>query len=244
MCGKGMNITKQDVNEKEIYRYLGYGKSNPDESVRKIVDEVLHQLLIQIKPRAIWMTCDCMMEGNCIWIKRATSDWEQDTSQSEFSKDDADVMLKSNHLVKNLKSCHKVIVFAATIGIEADKLLHRYEISNMAKASVAQACGAACIEAYCNKLQLELKQKAEGMGLVLRPRFSPGYGDLPLETQESIFTMLDCAKRLGLTLTDSMLMYPTKSVTAFIGLTTNREDCHVGKCSQCENVGCEFRDED
>ena len=190
------------------------------------------------------MTCDCRIEEDCIWIKRAIDDWEQDTKYSIAIQNDADLILKSRHLVNNLKTCHKVIVLAATIGIEADKLLHRYEISNMAKASAAQACGAACIEAYCNKLQLEFKQKAENLGLVLRPRFSPGYGDLPLETQESIFTLLDCSKRLGLTLTDSMLMYPTKSVTAFIGLTTNREDCHVGRCSQCENIGCEFRDED
>ena len=47
--GKNMTITKQDVNEKEIYRYLGYGKNVPDESVRTLVDEVLNQMLTQIK---------------------------------------------------------------------------------------------------------------------------------------------------------------------------------------------------
>ena len=244
MCGKGMNIIEQDVNKREIYRYLGYGKAVPDESVRNLVEEVLHQMLIQLKPRVVWQTYDSRIRGNDIFLKRAVVDWEQDAETCEFTEADADVILNSEHLAQNLKSCHKVILFAATIGIEADKLLHRYEITNMAKASVAQACGAACIEAYCNKLQREFEQKAAERGLALRPRFSPGYGDLPLETQKHIFEMLDCAKRLGLTLTDNMLMYPTKSVTAFIGLTTNREDCHVGKCSQCENVGCEFRDED
>lgn len=239
-----MILTEQDVNKREIYRYLGYGKAVPDESVIALVDEVLQQMLTQVKPRSVWQTYDCIIQGNCVCLKKAKVDWEQDTQKCVYAEDDADVILSSKHLADNLKSCHKVMMLAATIGIEADKLLHRYEMTNMAKASVAQACGAACIEAYCNKLQKELTQKATERGLVLRPRFSPGYGDLPLDTQHLIFRMLDCAKRLGLTLTDSMLMYPTKSVTAFIGLTTNKEDCHVGKCSQCKNVGCEFRDED
>lgn len=239
-----MILTEQDVNKREIYRYLGYGKAVPDESIIALVDEVLQQMLTQVKPRSVWQTYDCMIKGNHVYLKKAQIDWLQNAQKCEYAENDADVMLSSKHLADNLKSCHKVMLLAATIGIEADKLLHRYEMTNMAKASIAQACGAACIEAYCNKLQKELMQKAAESGLVLRPRFSPGYGDLPLDTQQLIFQMLDCAKRLGLTLTDSMLMYPTKSVTAFIGLTTNKEDCHVGKCSQCENVGCEFRDED
>lgn len=239
-----MNISEQDVSKREIYRYLGYGKVVPDESVLVLVEEVLEQMLAQIKTRSVWQIYDCMIQEKCIFLKKAVADWEHNTDRCEFIEDDAEVILSSRHLADNLKSCHKVILLAATIGIEADKLLHRYEMTNMAKASVAQACGAACIEAYCNKLQGELTQKAARLGMVLRPRFSPGYGDLPLETQKKIFEMLDCTKRLGLTLTDSMLMYPTKSVTAFIGLTTSREGCHVGKCSKCENVGCEFRDED
>lgn len=239
-----MNITIQDVNIREIYRYLGYGKSVPDESVQKLVTEVLQQMLSQIRPKSAWQTFDCQVDDRQVWLKTATMDWEQICTIKGFDKSDADVVLESVHLAKNLKSCHKVLLLAATIGLEADKLLQRYEVMNMAKASIAQACGAACIEAYCNKLQRELTVKATECGVVLRPRFSPGYGDLPLETQQMIFPMLDCAKRIGLTLTDSMLMYPTKSVTAFIGLTTNKEDCHVGKCSQCENTGCEFRDED
>lgn len=239
-----MMITEQDVNKREIYRYLGYGRGIPDESIRMLVDEVLQQMLTLLKPRSVWQTYDCLIRDNQIYLKRAKEDWQQDSQRYDVIEDDADVRLTSVHLAKNLKSCHKVMILAATIGIEADKLLHRYELTHMAKASVAQACGAACIEAYCNELQSQLSKKAADLGMVLRPRFSPGYGDLPLDTQKLIFGMLDCAKRLGLTLTDSMLMYPTKSVTAFIGLTTNKEDCHVGKCSQCENIGCEFRDED
>lgn len=52
----------------------------------------------------------------------------------------------------------------------------------------------------------------------LKPRFSAGYGDLPLEVQKDIFRVLDCPRKIGLTLNDSLLMSPTKSVTAIVGI--------------------------
>ena len=53
---------------------------------------------------------------------------------------------------------------------------------------------------------------------VIRPRFSPGYGDLPIEIQKDIFRALDCPRRIGLTLNENLLMSPTKSVSAIIGI--------------------------
>ena len=52
----------------------------------------------------------------------------------------------------------------------------------------------------------------------IKPRFSAGYGDFPLSAQKEIFGMLDCARQIGLTLNDSLLMSPTKSVTSIVGL--------------------------
>ncbi len=55
---------------------------------------------------------------------------------------------------------------------------------------------------------------------------------------------MEITKRLGITLTDSLLMFPTKSVTAFIGITRNEKSCHINKCKTCPNKECEFRNED
>ena len=55
-------------------------------------------------------------------------------------------------------------------------------------------------------------------GLALRPRFSPGYGDLPLEFQRDFFRILRPQRRIGVTLTDACLMVPSKSVTALVGI--------------------------
>ena len=59
---------------------------------------------------------------------------------------------------------------------------------------------------------------AEYPDRLLVSRYSPGYGDLPLETQTAVFKALDCERTIGVTLTESLLMRPSKSVTAVIGM--------------------------
>lgn len=112
---------------------------------------------------------------------------------------------RSNTLNGFLGDGRQAIVFAATIGIDADRLISKYVRVSPAKALVFQALGAERIESLCNEFC-----KAKG----LYRRCSPGYGDIPLEMQKDIFDMLDCPRRIGLTLNDSLLMSPSKSVTA------------------------------
>lgn len=222
-----MQLTITDVNKREIYRYLGYRGQVPDETVCNMVNEVLQELFRVIQPRSLYQTFVCKVENDEIQIC------------SEITN--ASVSFHSKGLAENLAQCEKVVLMAATLGLEADKMMQRYEIMNIAKAAVLQACGAASIEAYCNLLQEDIRKQALQDGYYLRPRFSPGYGDWSLEAQKDIFDILQCTKRLGLTLTDSLLMFPTKSVTALIGMTKNKQGCHVAKCRTCENIGCEFR---
>lgn len=215
------------VNLREIYRYLGYGTNTPDNKIQNLITEVLDALLCVIKPKNIYKVFQSNISKNQVLLKEI----------------DRTLVFESRNLAENLAQCSTVVLLAATLGIEADKLLQRYEIMHMTKAAIVQACGAACIEAYCNILQEQILQELskKGTRLYLRPRFSPGYGDLSLEYQRIIFQELECTKRIGLTLTDSLLMYPTKSVSALIGLTANPQSCHIGKCSQCNNTTCAFR---
>ena len=222
------------VNMREIYRYMGYQGNVPDADVRALTDEVLGELLQAIEPKSIYKRFECAAEDGIVRL--------YDMESKSLS-----ITASSRNLADNLAGCRQAVVMAATLGIGADKLLGRYELVNMAKASIAQACGAECIEAYCNLIQEEIKSNwADKEGLYLRPRFSAGYGDLALETQKDIFSALECTKRIGLTLTQSLLMYPTKSVTAFIGLTADAGGCYSksgGKCAACGNKGCEFRND-
>ena len=121
----------------------------------------------------------------------------------------------SETVKKHLEGCDTAVLFGATAGIEIDRLIHKYGALSPAKALIFQSIGAERIEALCDAFCNDV---AKEYGVETARRFSPGYGDFPLEAQKEIFSTLDCAKRIGLTLNNSMLMSPTKSVTAIIGI--------------------------
>lgn len=126
--------------------------------------------------------------------------------------------VRSKDLAKNLAGCTKIILFAATIGAGADRLLQKYSRLSPARAVCMQAAAAAAIESYCDALNAELIRPYA----VAKPRFSPGYGDLPLQLQTEIQNALQFEK-IGITLTESGMMLPSKSVSAIIGVAEKQE---------------------
>lgn len=121
----------------------------------------------------------------------------------------------SHDLAKNLRECDRVLLFTATIGVGIDRLITKYSRLSPSRAVMLDAFGSERIEALCDAFCEDVK----GLhNVALVPRFSPGYGDLPLETQRSIISVLNTPKNIGVSLTDSLLLTPTKSVTAFVGI--------------------------
>ena len=170
-----MELNIEDINKKEIYRYLGYHGITPDTQIDQMIQEVITELLTVIHPKSLYKVYRChISQDNPAEI--LLSDMERDFVPR--------VSFYSNNLAANLRGCPYVILIAVTLGIEADKLLHKYELINMAKASILQACGAAAVEVCCNSLQNELRNKALQQNMYLRPRFSPGYGELAAGSPE------------------------------------------------------------
>ena len=110
--------------------------------------------------------------------------------------------------------CDRVCIFGATLGFECDRLLRTYSVDGIARGAVMQAVLASKIEEVCDGIENRLRAR----GLTLRQRYSPGYFDLDITEQRKIFALLDLTKRIGLTLSDTCQMIPTKSVTAIIGI--------------------------
>ena len=179
-------------NRKEIYRYLGAPK--PDGETVKLVEECLKECNGVCRLSVLHTVSDIRVNGDKI---------DFDT----FS-------VISSDLSKNLSGCDRAVIFAATVGIGIDRLISKYAVVSPAKAVVFQAFGAERIESLCDMFNEEMRVKYVG----LKPRSSPGYGDLPLETQKDIFSLLGCEKKTGLTLNNNLLMSPSKSVTAIIGI--------------------------
>ena len=151
---------------------------------------------------------------------------------------DMPIETRSKMLLKNLENCSSVIIFAATIGVEIDRLIAKYGRISPSRALMMQAIGAERIEALCDEFCKDLENEKK---VNLTSRFSPGYGDLPLNTQKYIFDVLDCSRKIGVTLNDSFLMSPSKSVTAFVGITDDKTKKTDNKCSLCEKTDCSYR---
>ncbi len=145
---------------------------------------------------------------------------------------------------KYLAGCHAAILFAATIGIGIDRLIAKYGAISPSKALFMQGLGAERIESLCDAFSKEMEKSCAEKGAYTRPRFSPGYGDLPLSVQEDIFRVLTPHRKIGLSLNESLLMSPTKSVTACIGISKTAcrgEEKHT--CTICGKKDCAFRRE-
>ena len=124
----------------------------------------------------------------------------------------------SDKLSSHLDGCHGLILLAATLGASFDRLISRQSKISPTKALLLDGLGAERIEALCDLFCRDEADALAKSGETLTSRFSAGYGDLPLDLQKSIFAALDCKKNIGLTLNDSLLMSPQKSVTAIIGI--------------------------
>lgn len=142
-------------------------------------------------------------------------------------------------LCRHLSGCSKAVLFAATLGIGLDRLIVRYGKTSPAKALLLQAVGTERIEALCDLFCADTAARYSPRQTT--GRFSPGYGDLPLEFQKEIFRILDCPKAIGLTLNDSMIMSPVKSVTAVIGIGDSCRHHMSTGCSNCKKTDCIYR---
>ena len=207
---------------KEAVRYLGFGKNAADENTLALIGDAFDRLEKVSAPKSVCRVFD-LEEAEDGTIVIGT------------------MRIRSAGLQRNLKGCTRVALFGATLGEGVDRMIRRAALTDMAEAVVLQACAAAFLEEYCDREQEKIGAQMEREGLYLRPRFSPGYGDLDLRYQEPLMRMLDCAKTIGLTMTDSFMMTPTKSVTAFIGASPVRERCPAAGCGACRKTDCEYR---
>lgn len=201
--------------EREILRYAGC--KSPDSEILSL----LHSCLNEVREKLSYQVC----------YRELSVRAEDSLCDFGFFR------LKSKHLAQNLEGCSNVILFAATVGIQIDRLIAKYGRMSPSKALMMQAIGAERIEALCDAFCEEL---AAEKGVALRPRFSPGYGDLSLTAQKDIFAILECGKRIGLFLNDSLLMSPSKSVTAFVGIGGGTKE-KTDQCNSCHQADCSYR---
>lgn len=215
-----MRLTEIPV--REVYRYLGYRGIAPSKEITERIRSCTEQLLGSVSPRQIHVYYDLEV--------------------GEKNVRAAGMEIESKGLLRNLKGCERVCLLAVTIGVEADRLVARAQLHDMLEAAIFQAAGAAAVEAWCDLVNSAIREEAAQQGYYCRPRFSPGYGDFPLEYQKNFMNLLRMPVSIGVSLTDSLLMIPSKSVTALIGLSRTEQPCILQGCEECSAAAeCAYR---
>ncbi len=185
-----------DIDKKAVMRYSGAISFTPE--TEKLYHECIKECLTKTVYRVCYSETDITIIDNQITL--------------------GGTKIYSADLAKRLTGCDNVIVFAATVGLEYDRLITSYGRLDAAKALMFQAIGTERVESLCNAFCREMQEEKTNKGEDVTTRFSPGYGDLPLDTQKVVFEMLGCEKRIGVYLNKSLLMTPSKSVTAVVGI--------------------------
>ena len=184
------------VGKREALRYAGVRGYAPE--VAELLDECISEAL----PHLSYRLCYAYYP----------------LTRVNFSLDMGFASVSSEKLSAHLSGCDSIILLAATLGVAFDRLVAKQSKISPTKALLLDGLGTERIEALCDLFCHEEEEKRAEAGETLTSRFSAGYGDLPLELQKSIFKALDCEKNIGLTLGESLLMSPHKSVTAIIGI--------------------------
>jgi 5-methyltetrahydrofolate--homocysteine methyltransferase len=181
-----MNITLESIDKTEALYYLGFHGQTPEARILENITKCEAELLKQISPKSIYAV---------------------------ISTDDP--LLESNDLSEHLSGCKKAVLFAATLGSGADKVISSSGFLSPEFMLYTDALSNAAIEQVCDHVEFEIKKL---YGCEITTRFSPGYGDFPLERQPEILKRLNAFKTIGLRCKDSLMMEPTKSVTAVFGI--------------------------
>lgn len=190
-------------NREEILRYAGVRESTPE--LNTLLEECLQAICPQLTYKVCWQEFPIFFSG--------------DTLDLGFTRTD------SISLRRALHGCSRALVFAATVGFAPDRFIARFGKSAPSKAFLFQAIGTERVESLCDTFCTDIATEAKTAGLRTTTRFSPGYGDLPLTLQQDLFRVLDCPRKIGVSLSQSLLMTPAKSVTAIIGICSADPDC-------------------
>jgi hypothetical protein len=211
-----------EVNEKEVLRYLEYKGQYISDNLKNNIDECIKITKEKINPRYILGVYPILRENDS-------------TCYNKIAIKGSDLRLKSKDLYNILKDCEECIIISATLGIEIEKEIRKYSYCELSKSIIMDACATTAIEEVCDAVQSNIEKELNKKGKYITMRYSPGYGDLPLELNKEILNLLSAQNKIGLTINDSGIMIPRKSVVAIMGITHKTINRVQPSCLNCEN---------
>ncbi len=149
--------------------------------------------------------------------------------------------VEGRSIKKHLETSWSVAVLAVTVGdaIEEASSAH-FKRGDYLRGLLLDAAATAATEHLADQVNALIDRNAHKTGQKTTWRFSPGYGDWPV-TQQNDFCRLIGAEEIGITVTDHAMLFPRKSVSAIIGISTCTQRPAPLKCRACALRTCPFR---
>lgn len=210
------------IDKKEVLRYLGYRGQTLDAELEEKTDGMIKRCLAAASPAYRYLVFDVEQTADGVRLK------------------DADAVFTGENIKRLLSGAPKCALLAVTLGAGVERELGVLQYTDMTSAVIFNAACTALTEEVADRCCREIETEALKDGYVTGTRYSPGYGDFPLSHQRDILSLLDAARKLGITLTDTLLMIPRKSVTAVVGFFPDKK-ADVSGCDGCGMRGkCDY----
>lgn len=205
-------IRLDPISKEEAARYMGVS-GVPDAATAGLIDRCEPVVREKVRPAYVYREVSVELRDDGVYLP------------------EAELLLPGEDIKRHLKGCRRAVIFAATVSSEADKLIRQAAVTDMAESLAYDCLCSAAIEQVCDKAEEEI---FAGYGARYRTwRFSPGYGDLPIDVQSRFLRALNAQRRIGLTATENSLLLPSKSVTAIIGISDTPPEETGSGCDIC-----------
>lgn len=212
----------EEINISEALRYMGV-RGEPDCATAAAVEKCEKMLLSALQPRFIYR--DFLIS---------------DIDESSVTLSGCTIKFTGKDIVKHLTGCERAVLMCATLSAGADKLIRRCQTEDMLSGLCCDALASAAVEQVCDYAGEVIRD--EFPEYFHTWRFSPGYGDLPIDLQKEFIRVLDAPRKIGLCASENFILTPRKSVTAVIGLSRTELPKIRRGCVTCMmGEHCEFR---
>lgn len=216
-------VSLKSINRRAVLRWLGYSGEDADEKVTALMDECEKKVLAAVNGRYTYRIFDI-----------------EENSGDRVTLKGCSLVLTGKSVSEHLKGCTKAALLCGTAGAETDRLIRMEQASDMASAVIADAMAGCAVEAVCDAAEEDIGRSCEGMFMTWR--FSPGYGDLPIELQKQFLEVTNAGRAIGVFANENAILTPKKSVTAVIGFSAEKIENKRHSCTVCSiKENCTFR---
>lgn len=214
------------IPKKEVLRYLGHKNQEINGNIDRLIDETIKEAKELVNP------------------KKVVARYKITINDTGVSLDNTNLILTGEDIKNHLKYSKDIYIMAVTLGSAIEKKIAYYEKIDLTKAVILDSCATTAVEEFCDFIEEDIKKIAESEHKGITFRYSPGYGDLPIDIQKDFLDTLNATKTIGLTVSRHNLLMPRKSVTAIIGLIPKDKAINKRTCEVCSNYNnCKFRKE-